>query len=151
MKEVFLQHHSRGFWQRFHSPEQTIEAHTPEEVLPALARIERLVEENAWYAVGFVTYDAAPGFDCALRVVSSGAAASLPLLSFGLYTAPEILHASRLFPDPQSASSLSTAATQPVIQPLRLWQASELPTAWQSESVRPSILAVLRQGFLPWL
>ncbi len=112
MKEVFLQHHSRGFWQRFHSPEQTIEAHTPEEVLPALARIERLVEENAWYAVGFVTYDAAPGFDCALRVVSSGAAASLPLLSFGLYTAPEILHASRLFPDPQSIKqpSVQTSA-----------------------------------------
>lgn len=56
-------------------------------VLPALRRVETLVEQRGWYAAGFISYEAAPAFDAALRVRPPG---ELPLLWFGLYARPEV-------------------------------------------------------------
>ncbi|CAK0761921.1 para-aminobenzoate synthetase / 4-amino-4-deoxychorismate lyase [Gammaproteobacteria bacterium] len=92
MNEAFVQQSTTGRWLRFDSPQQIMETHLPEDILPMLREIECLVEKNNWYAVGFVSYEAASGFDSALRVRTHAAVPdSLPLLYFALYNAPEIL------------------------------------------------------------
>jgi para-aminobenzoate synthetase/4-amino-4-deoxychorismate lyase len=55
--------------------------------MPALRRIETLVNEQGWYAAGFLSYEAAGAFDAALRTHSPSP--GLPLLWFGLYPEPE--------------------------------------------------------------
>ena len=68
-------------WLDFTEPVDVVSTHLLSEVLPALQRIEQSVRKGL-YAAGFVTYEAAPAFDSALRVNPQG---SLPLLRFGLY------------------------------------------------------------------
>ena len=60
-------------------------ARKPEEVLPALRRVQNAVA-GGLYAAGFLSYEAAPAFDPAYRVVPGG---TLPLLWFGLFEGPE--------------------------------------------------------------
>ena len=50
--------------------------------MPALERIERLVNTEYLTAAGFVSYEAASGFDAALATQD---AAQLPLVCFGLF------------------------------------------------------------------
>lgn len=73
-------------WLRFRNPLERIEVHDPSQVLPALRRIERLVEKESRYAAGFISYEAAPAFDDALETC---AADGFPLLSFGIFAAIE--------------------------------------------------------------
>jgi para-aminobenzoate synthetase / 4-amino-4-deoxychorismate lyase len=54
--------------------------------MPALERIEALVNERGLYAAGFMSYEAAKAFDAAF---STHPAADFPLLWFGLYGVPE--------------------------------------------------------------
>jgi para-aminobenzoate synthetase / 4-amino-4-deoxychorismate lyase len=69
-------------------PRETVTASTPEEVAPALARVEAAVAGGLW-AAGFVAYEAAPGLDPGLAVRSRPPAgapfADLPLVAFGLF------------------------------------------------------------------
>jgi para-aminobenzoate synthetase/4-amino-4-deoxychorismate lyase len=69
-------------WLALSGPAGTVEARTREEVLPALGKIEALVEREELYGAGFISYEAAPAFDSALRTRPPG---DLPLLWFGLY------------------------------------------------------------------
>lgn len=69
----------------FRNPSQTVTARNPEEVLPALRRVQNAVD-GGLYAAGFLSYEAAPAFDPAYRVVPGG---TLPLLWFGLFEGPE--------------------------------------------------------------
>jgi len=64
----------------FDAPLQTLVAHTPDEVRPLLAQVDRLAREGRW-CVGYVRYEAAPAFDAALTVQ----AADGPLAWFGIY------------------------------------------------------------------
>jgi para-aminobenzoate synthetase/4-amino-4-deoxychorismate lyase len=73
-------------WLRFADPVEKVTANRPEQVLPALERLEAVTEKEGLHAVGFVAYEAAPGFDPACRVHSPG---DFPLLWFGIYPAPE--------------------------------------------------------------
>ena len=57
-------------------------AYQPEEVVPALERVEQLVNAKQLTAAGFVSYEAAPGFDLALPAQSD---VQLPLVCFGLF------------------------------------------------------------------
>ena len=72
-------------WLHFRNPYQLIAAETLEDVLPALHKIEQLVETNQWYAAGFLSYEAAPAFDPALQ---THARSDFPYLWFGLYPEP---------------------------------------------------------------
>jgi para-aminobenzoate synthetase / 4-amino-4-deoxychorismate lyase len=65
----------------FASPNQTIIARTPDEVLPALHAIENATRQGR-FAVGFIAYEAAPAFDPAFQVHPN---ARLPLLWFGIF------------------------------------------------------------------
>lgn len=55
----------------FDAPHRIVEAHTVEEVRPALEEVESAVNAGAW-AVGFLAYEAAPAFDTALTTHASG-------------------------------------------------------------------------------
>lgn len=74
-----------GRFLRFRSPVGSFAARAAGEVEEVLARVERAAVEGLW-AVGFVAYEAAPGFDPALAV---RAGAAEPLALFGLFGAPE--------------------------------------------------------------
>ncbi|CAK0752377.1 para-aminobenzoate synthetase / 4-amino-4-deoxychorismate lyase [Gammaproteobacteria bacterium] len=97
MGEALLQQSATGLWLYFQTPLHIIEARAPDDVLPALREIEYLVQQN-YHAVGFVSYEAAPGFDNALQV-RKPTASDPPLLYFTLYAAPEVLPASKTFLD----------------------------------------------------
>jgi para-aminobenzoate synthetase/4-amino-4-deoxychorismate lyase len=78
---------NRDHWLHFSNPVRVIAAERAEDVLPALRSAAQAVEGEGLAAAGFITYEAAPGFDPALVVRPPG---PLPLLWFGLYQAPEI-------------------------------------------------------------
>lgn len=81
-------------WLKFTRPRRVIVTEKLAEVRKGLEEVERLVNENGWVAAGFVSYEAAPAFDSALRVVESK---GFPLLWFGLYDAPQPLQTRELF------------------------------------------------------
>ncbi|WP_043930605.1 aminodeoxychorismate synthase component I [Bacillus sp. EB01] len=69
----------------FRNPVRVIAAHTLDEVVPGLQAVEDAVRDG-FYAAGYVSYESAPAFDPAFRVVSG---ARMPLLWFGTFEAPE--------------------------------------------------------------
>lgn len=71
-------------WWRFAAPEERIVASSAAEVPGLLERIERAAGEGLW-AVGFLTYEAAPAFDPSLVV---RAPAARPLAAFSLFPPP---------------------------------------------------------------
>ena len=80
--KVVLKH--AGRWLHFSRPVTVLRAERMEEVLPML----REAEESGLFAAGFVSYEAAPAFDSALKTHPS---AGFPLLCLGLFHAPEVL------------------------------------------------------------
>ncbi len=81
------------------------ETHCQHDILDVLKSIETDVKQRNLWAVGFVSYEAAPAFDSALKV---NAPASCPLVWFGLYQSPEKIS----FPE-----SVSSCSTRPAWQP----------------------------------
>jgi len=75
-------------WLCFQQPEQIIEAHRLEEVVPRLQQLETTIRRLHLYGAGFITYEAATAFDPALKTHKPS---TLPLLWFGLYQKPEII------------------------------------------------------------
>ncbi|HEY4720246.1 MAG TPA: aminodeoxychorismate synthase, component I, partial [Anaerolineae bacterium] len=85
--EVVLQIGQRIGWLRFSNPIEVVEARALDEVTARFRAIEAAVD-GGLYAAGFITYEAAPAFDSALRVRTPSA---LPLLWFGLYDRVEAI------------------------------------------------------------
>ena len=79
---VILQCPEQGHWLHFSRPVEVVAAMHAGEVLPALRRVEEAVSRERLFAAGFVSYEAAPGFDPALKVRRSP---DVPLTWFGLY------------------------------------------------------------------
>ena len=77
-----------GRWLTYSQPLRVFAAHSPAEVLPALAAIEAAVEGEGYHAAGLVAYEAAPAFDGACRVHDPG---PFPLLWFGLFPPPTVI------------------------------------------------------------
>lgn len=75
-----------GTWLSFTRPRAVLTAHTPGEVLPALAELDKWLGDNDHWAAGFLSYEAAPAFD---RVLRTHPLSGFPLLWFGLYGAPQ--------------------------------------------------------------
>jgi para-aminobenzoate synthetase/4-amino-4-deoxychorismate lyase len=76
-------------WLHFANPHCIVSAENIQDVRNALQKVEALVNTNGWTAAGFVSYEAAPAFDSALKVSNSN---SFPLLWFGLYSAPQAIN-----------------------------------------------------------
>jgi para-aminobenzoate synthetase/4-amino-4-deoxychorismate lyase len=75
-------------WLKFSAPRRVIVTEKTGEVPELLRETEHLVNEMNWTAAGFISYEAAPAFDPALKVVPSR---DFPLLWFGLYDTRETL------------------------------------------------------------
>lgn len=75
-------------WLCFQQPEQIIEAHDLEEVVPCLQQLETTINQHHLYGAGFISYEASRAFDSALETHEPSA---LPLLWFGLYQQPELI------------------------------------------------------------
>jgi para-aminobenzoate synthetase / 4-amino-4-deoxychorismate lyase len=73
-------------WLRFRSPIAILTAHIPEQILPLLNKIQQQVDQGL-HAAGFVSYEAAPAFDPALKTGTT----TFPLAWFGLYEQPETI------------------------------------------------------------
>src|SRR5690242_8641694 len=86
-------------WLLFRDPYLVIAAMRVEQVMPSLQRVEALVARGA-YAVGFVSYEAAPALDSSFQTVH--AARDFPLLWFGMYEPPERICA----PSPENSYAL---------------------------------------------
>ena len=97
---------AQACWLCFDKPIEVVQAFDVEEVLPGLRRVEEFANRNNLYALGFVSYEAAPAFDSALHVRSTES--WFPLLWFGLYEKPEPFR----LPSPVSSLQL---AWQPTI------------------------------------
>ena len=87
---VVLQDGQRRRWLCFGEPIRVLRAESTDQVLAALQEAEQAVEVEGLYAAGFVAYEAAPGFDSALRVQRVREQPDLPLLWLGLFDAPEV-------------------------------------------------------------
>jgi para-aminobenzoate synthetase / 4-amino-4-deoxychorismate lyase len=73
-------------WLSFRSPVTILTVHTLDQVLPLLEEVQQQVDRG-FYAAGFVSYEAAPAFDSALKTGTT----TFPLVWFGLYAQPEAI------------------------------------------------------------
>ncbi|MBM7645596.1 para-aminobenzoate synthetase/4-amino-4-deoxychorismate lyase [Scopulibacillus daqui] len=71
----------------FHNPEEIIAAHSIDEVIPALIKVQNAVNAG-YYAAGYLSYEAAPAFDQAYAVKSGN---KMPLLWFGIFKKPAMI------------------------------------------------------------
>lgn len=69
-------------WRVYRNPRQVVKVFSPHDVISTLEFIENQVETRGLHAAGFVSYEAASGFDHALHVRK---ASDFPLVWFGLY------------------------------------------------------------------
>jgi para-aminobenzoate synthetase/4-amino-4-deoxychorismate lyase len=91
-----------------------LEARRPEEVPGVLAAAEQAAARSLWVA-GFVTYEAAPVFDPALRVhprPGAGPFADLPLAWFAMFEGRE----ETALPEPPDAPPEGAAAWRPAMR-----------------------------------
>ena len=70
----------------YQNPVEIIEAHTLDEVISCLEKVQ-LAVENGYYAAGYLSYESAPAFDKAFKV---NGGTKLPLVWFGIYHEPTV-------------------------------------------------------------
>jgi para-aminobenzoate synthetase / 4-amino-4-deoxychorismate lyase len=75
-----------GRWRIFEQPLEIIIARNPDDVVPALEKIEHACVHHGRHAAGFIAYEAAPAFDRSLKTQPEG---DFPLLWFGIYAGVE--------------------------------------------------------------
>jgi para-aminobenzoate synthetase / 4-amino-4-deoxychorismate lyase len=86
----------RQCWLFFCQPIQILKATDTTEVLPLLETVQQQVNQQGYYAAGFVSYEAAPAFDRSFQVYSNASlkpesGEALPLAWFGLYAQPQVV------------------------------------------------------------
>ncbi len=82
---VVLHDAATGRWLKFRNSQEVLAATRIDDVVPTLRKVETLVNRHGWWAAGFLSYEAAPAFDSALRTRPPS---RFPLLWFGLYDEP---------------------------------------------------------------
>lgn len=85
---ALLHDNANDRWLSFQNPVEVLATSDAGEVLDVLRRVEARVEADQLTAVGFVSYEAASGFDAALSTHQRG---SLPLLCFALFAKSEVM------------------------------------------------------------
>ncbi|MFC1798381.1 aminodeoxychorismate synthase component I [Thermodesulfobacteriota bacterium] len=85
--EIILYNNFIKEWIRFGKPDRTFMAVSLDEVMPVLEKVETMVARGL-YAAGFVSYEAAPAFDPALKVDGFS---TFPFCWFGLYQSFDII------------------------------------------------------------
>ncbi len=88
INKIVLRDHSHSTWLSFAAPVEVLATHDASDVSATLAEVQRRVHADKLYAAGYISYEAAPGFDSALKTLPQG---EMPLLCFGLYSQVERL------------------------------------------------------------
>ena len=111
--EALVREAERDRWLWFQNPVARYEVYALADILPALREIEARVEQEHLWAMGLVSYEAAPAMDPTLAVRNEDPSATdrFPLLAFGLYPAPQLL-------SPQDLARLAAAPSLPPLD----WQ-----------------------------
>ena len=92
-----IQDADSGGWWQFQDAREIIVIDRVENVRPVLRQIEERVNGEGLWAAGFISYEAGPAFDPAIRARTPGA---WPLLWMGLYLPPQLIQ----FPVPRPAA-----------------------------------------------
>jgi len=79
---VIVRDAASGMWRCFERPLEVVVARNIDDVLPALEKIDHACARHQMYSAGFVSYEAAPAFDAALKTQPAD---GFPLLWFGVY------------------------------------------------------------------
>ena len=87
---ALLHDNAQDRWLAYENPVDVLATTDTAKVLEVMSQIERRVEEQGLIAVGFVTYEAAAGFDSAL---TTHVASELPLVCFALFQNFEVIAA----------------------------------------------------------
>ncbi len=90
MNQAVIHDTETGHWLQFTRPCVILQTANRSDVMPLLDEAERLVRRDGLYAAGWISYEASPAFDNALR---THPATSFPLACFGLFEPPAILTA----------------------------------------------------------
>ena len=88
INKIVLRDHGNSEWLEFGVPVDVLTAQSTDAVVPILSEIERRTREDGLFAAGYVSYEAAPGFDAALTTRTQG---EIPPLCFGLFQRPQRL------------------------------------------------------------
>jgi para-aminobenzoate synthetase/4-amino-4-deoxychorismate lyase len=83
---VIIHDNSNSSWLKFTNPLKIVKAVSVDDVIPAIREVQEHTCNRNFHAAGFVSYEASPAFDSALRVKGEG---DFPLVWFGIYEAPE--------------------------------------------------------------
>lgn len=75
-------------WIRFVHPVEDLYAWKKKDVMPVLQRVEEAVNSLGHYAAGFISYEAAPGFDESFPAKSAG---DFPFIWFGTFKDVEVI------------------------------------------------------------
>ena len=78
-----------GLWLAFQQPRRILATYEHGDIMELLVEAERATRDEGRWAVGVISYEAAPAFDEALQ--THRPLPQTPLLWFGLYDAPEIV------------------------------------------------------------
>ena len=87
---ALLHHNDTGQWLSFREPVAVLATGDPRRVISLMSEVEARVESEGLTAVGFVTYEAAPGFDPSMLVHPDS---EMPLVCFGLFSSSEVVAA----------------------------------------------------------
>lgn len=90
LSRAILHDNANDRWLSYQNPIETFVTFDPVEVVELMERVEARVEAEQLIAVGFVSYEAASGFDSALQTHPAG---NLPLLSFALFSGFDVVSA----------------------------------------------------------
>ena len=86
--KVIIQDAQNKRWLSFENPVSILQTNKIENVIEKLKEIEARIDDDNLYAAGFISYEASPAFDPALKTYPPG---DFPLLWFGLYKKPKVI------------------------------------------------------------
>ena len=102
LERIVVRNTVNSGWLDFTNPKEVLLARSPAKVLDVLIEVERRVNQENLFAAGFVSYEAAPGFDPAYATNKDH---RLPLICFGLFSD---VHECDAVPGPDGTSSSSS-------------------------------------------
>tara|TARA_B100000686_G_scaffold333188_1_gene398841 strand:- start:976 stop:2700 length:1725 start_codon:yes stop_codon:yes gene_type:complete len=88
LADIVLPSPQSSDWLLFNEPIELFQTKSKSEVVSMLKEVEGRVKKDRLFAAGFVSYEAASGFDSQLETKDPG---TMPLVFFGLYRSPRII------------------------------------------------------------
>ncbi len=135
LSKIVLRDPDEGCWYVYEQPVQVVSTTLTSDVEATLRVVEDLVETHGWFAAGFVSYEAATGFDAKLATHQPDAL--LPLVFFGLFAGRVRLQSVRNAADPVAQ------ATGAIHESQINWHMTDSPGSYEArvEQIRQRIAA----------